>query len=154
MEILKLDFDVMCTDDALSPFVWTFDDEPRCKSLPPSLQPTHLQRSMPHHPMWDIFPDPVIRDNILRYGEDNFDDVEFCLQIMGDATIYNDDDQNLQERTGLVVWGEPWDTGSWEVSAHFAKMWPWFLKGAVDILASTNRWRATRDEAPIVFEIE
>ncbi len=153
MQLLNLDFDAMCSDNALSSFLWRTSEDPICTLLPSSLQPTDLQRSVPHHPIWDIFPDPVIRDNILLYGEDNFDDVEFCLQIMGDATINRDDDDNLQQRTGLIVWGEPWDTSSWEVSEHFAKSWPWFLRGAMDLLASTNRWRATREEPPIVFEL-
>lgn len=152
MTLLGLDIETMCSESSNSPFNRMNLDDPLLASLPPTLRPTRLQRTIPHHCMWDIFPDAVLRDNVLVYGEDNFDDGELCLQLMGDGNVITLDNE-VQGRTGLIVWGESWDLASWEVTESFARAWPWFLKGAVDLLASTNKWRATRDEPPIVFEM-
>jgi hypothetical protein len=102
--------------------------------------------------MWDLFPDPVLRDNVLRYGEDNFDDIELCEHIFGDGTCNSNEDS--RNRTGLIAWGpDPGSVGAWEVTEKFAKNWPWFLQNAKDLELSTNRGRAARGEAPIVFEV-
>lgn len=152
MTILGLDFDTMCCDETLSPFLDVAHDEPHLTLLPPGLRPTHLQCKAAHHPCWDIFPDPVVRDNVFLRGEDQIDDIDLCEQIVGDGSVIADDD-DTENRTGLIVWGEPADINSWEASESFVKLWPWFFKGAVELMLSTNRWRATRDQPPIVFEM-
>ncbi|KAK9481832.1 hypothetical protein V1527DRAFT_416253, partial [Lipomyces starkeyi] len=88
--------------------------------LPPTLRPTLLQQTVPHHPWIDLLPSPTLHDNILRAGVDfydtelGFDLVEFCSLAAG------------SERRGLIVWGcDPSNPYSWEVSAEFASKWGW-----------------------------
>ena len=152
IQCLGLSFDGMCLDEYQSKFPTMSPDDPSLALLPPGLRPTELQRKIPHHPMWDIFPDPVLRDNALRYGEDNFDDVELCLQIFGDGSSVSDDDSH--NRTGLIAWSDPASSSGWEVTEKFARNWSWFLKGAVELEASTNFWRTARLEEPIFFAFE
>jgi hypothetical protein len=102
--------------------------------------------------MWDIFPDPVLRDNVLRYGENNFDDTKLCSQIFGDGDTLSDAD--ACNRTGLIAWGpDPGLVCAWEVTERFARNWPWFLKGAIELQNATNSWRRRRGESPIIFEV-
>jgi hypothetical protein len=149
---LGLSFDGMCLDDYQSKFPAMPPDDPSLALLPPGLQPTQLQRTIPHHPMWDIFPDPVLRDNVLRYGENNFDDEELCSQIFGAGDAVSDEE--TCNRTSLIAWGpDPGLTCAWEVTEKFARNWSWFLEGAIDLQNATNAWRRRRGEAPIVFEV-
>ncbi|PYH98849.1 hypothetical protein BO71DRAFT_315418, partial [Aspergillus ellipticus CBS 707.79] len=108
--------------------------------LPASLQPTHVQRSIPHHPWLDFFPFPEMRDNLIRAGE--FDDDQLCTDVMGFWNLST-------ESCGLLVWGEPADPASWEVSEAFIKKWPWVVRGLPALMESTNRWRRKRGERVI-----
>ena len=146
---LGLSFDGMCLDEYQSKFPTMSPDDPSLALLPPGLRPTDLQCRQPHHPMWDIFPDPVLRDNIITYGEDNFDDDELCLQIFGEGSLVSDDDAS--NRTGFIAWSDPASCSGWEVTERFARNWSWFLKGAFELEASTNLWRARRGESTIEF---
>lgn len=119
-------------------------------SIPPNLRPTRLQCTTPHHPWLDFFPTPVMRDNLLRAG-DLFDEEQLCADVVGFCGTPT-------ERTGLIVWGEPWNPYSWEVTDEFAKNWGWVIRGWViqgcrDIFESTNYWRAQRGEKPLRFEV-
>jgi hypothetical protein len=51
-----------------------------------------------------------MRDNILRAG-DSYDDLELCADLVGffNAPV---------ARTGLIVWGEPWDPMAWEARSR------------------------------------
>lgn len=152
MQRLGLSFDAMCMDEYQSKFPSMLPDDPSVALLPPGLRPTQLQRSIPHHPMWDIFPDPVLRDNILQYGEDNVNDLELCQDIFGDGSYVSDED--TRDRTGLIAWGpDPGLTCAWEVTERFAKKWPWFLRNAKELEASTNAHRGMRGEEPIFFVV-
>ena len=146
---LGLSFDGMCLDEYQSKFPTMSPDDPSLALLPPGLRPTDLQCLQPHHPMWDIFPDPVLRDNIIAYGEDNFDDVELCLQIFGDGSSVSDDDTT--NGSGFIAWSDPASCSGWEVTERFARNWSSFLKGAFELEASTNLWRARRGESTIQF---
>jgi hypothetical protein len=149
---LGLSFDGMCLEEYQSKFPTMPPDDPSLALLPPALRPTQLQQRIPHHPMWDIFPDPVLRDNVLQYGENNFDDVELCSQIFGDGDTVSDED--TCSRMGLIAWGpDPALTCAWEVTERFARNWPWFLKGAIELQYATNAWRRRRAESPIIFEV-
>lgn len=53
-------------DDALSPFTTQGPGVAEENTLPPSLRPTKLQKTLSHHPWLDFFPIPKIRDNLLR----------------------------------------------------------------------------------------
>jgi hypothetical protein len=124
-------------EDALSPFNMT-NPEPLDISCPPSLRPTSLQRTILHHPWLDLFPIPAMRDNILRAG-DSFDDTELCMDLV---EFWN----SPSERSGLIVWGDPWDLRNWEVSEEFLKKWAWVIKGCQELFQSTNYWRIKRGE--------
>ncbi len=156
VEALGLDLNLMYTDDYPSPFLpLSPTATSRIRRLPPSLEPTELQRTMAHHPQWDIFPYAELRDNILQYGEANIDDLELCIDMVGDG-CHNDDDQcgklRVQEQNGLIVWGEPWDDDGWEVTETFARKWHFLIRGAHKLQRSTNHWRLARDEEPLDFE--
>ena len=146
---LGLSFDAMCLDQYQSKFPTMSPKDPSLALLPPGLRPTQLQQDVPHHPMWDLFPDPVLRDNVLRYGEDNFDDMQLCEQIFGDYSSVSDEDTS--GGTGLIAWSDPASISGWEVTKHFSMNWSWFLKGAFELEASTNMWRAKRGESSIEF---
>ncbi|KIW35060.1 uncharacterized protein PV07_01783 [Cladophialophora immunda] len=151
--MLGLDLNLMYTDDYPSPFLpLSQSATSNIRHLPPSLQPTELQKTMAHHPMWDIFPDPDIRDNILRYGEENIDDLQLCLDMVGDGNYTGLENLDTQQTNGLIVWSEPWDSTGWEVTECFARKWPWLLKGALNAQKSTNKWRTSRGEDPLDFD--
>ncbi|KAK2605545.1 hypothetical protein N8I77_008375 [Diaporthe amygdali] len=63
---LNITIESLCAEDTLSPFAYNGPPRPDEASLPPSLQPTALQRTVSHHPWIDIFPLPEVRDSILR----------------------------------------------------------------------------------------
>ncbi|PKX90578.1 DUF3425 domain-containing protein [Aspergillus novofumigatus IBT 16806] len=126
-------------DDALSPFLTMGPGYVDEQKLPPSLRPTRLQKTVPHHPWLDFFPIPRIRDNLLTTGEDNFDDCQLCIDIMGfwDSGM---------DACSLLVWGDPTDPKNWEVTERFLQKWPWVVRGCPDLLNSTNNWRRKRGE--------
>ncbi|KAI9897340.1 hypothetical protein N3K66_007196 [Trichothecium roseum] len=112
--------------------------------FPETLTPTKLQLSMRHHPWVDLFLLPTLRDNLLAAAQ--------VLTPEDEQELYNDVLEaggGRREWAGLVVWGEPSDPGSWEISAPFFRKWGWILKGCDEILEATNRWRRQRGELPI-----
>jgi hypothetical protein len=86
--------------------------------MPPSFRPTRIQRTTPHKPHLDSIPCPLFRDNlILATSRNLFDEDEFCDDLCGGLwSGYND-----SEKRGLLVWGEPWQMSSWEISEGFAR---------------------------------
>ncbi|KAI0840448.1 hypothetical protein F5Y06DRAFT_262799 [Hypoxylon sp. FL0890] len=117
-------------------------------TIPESLQPTALQRSIPHEPWIDLIPDKQMRDNaILAMGAFTREDIEEDLT----SSIYGQ--EHMLELTGLLAWDEPWRTEGWELTEAFIKKWPFLVKGCWSMLESTNRWRALRDEEPLVVEL-
>jgi hypothetical protein len=148
--ILGLDLDLMTTDEYPSPFL---PMSPSASSaiviLPPNLMPTSLQKTMAHHPQWDIFPDPQVRDNALNYGEENINDLELCLDMVGSQSRLQ---KQSSDEAGVHVWGEPWDIDSWEVTETFLRKYYWLFKGSQGFQKSTNRWRRERGVAQINFE--
>ncbi len=153
VHLLGLDLNLMYSDDYPSPFLpLSPSSSSSIRNLPPTLEPTELQKTVAHHPMWDIFPDPEIRDNILRHGEDNIDDLQLCLDMVGDGQYVGLEDQETQQTNGLIVWGEPWDPDGWEMTECFARKWPFLIKGATSVQNSTNKWRMSRGETPLDFD--
>jgi hypothetical protein len=95
----------MYLDDYPSPFLpLSSSANSNIRNLPPALQPTELQKTMAHHPMWDIFPNAEIRDDILRYGEHNIDDIELCLDMVGNGNYGDLKESETQSTNGLIVW--------------------------------------------------
>lgn len=127
-------------DDAISPFSTLRPGIAEDTNLPLALRPTKLQKSLAHHPWLDFFPLPKMRDNLLRAGE--FDDEELCVDIMGFWDMSTDS-------CSMLVWGEPTDPSSWEVTEAFLRKWPWIVRGCPELLTSTNHWRRKRGDAVI-----
>jgi len=177
VHILGLDPDLM-EDDIPSPFQGPQDMlEGLMARLPEALKPTKLQLEVPHHPEVDGFPYRELRDNFIRAGE-SFDTEEFCMDILYGVEASEEDVGDGGEqgrgrgggqgqgqcegmskvagisngRTGLIVWSDPWLTGSWEVEEGFARKYSWLLRGCRDICESTNFWRRSRGEPPLRFE--
>lgn len=117
-------------------------DGPAC---PQALRPTHVQRIIKHHPWIDLWPIPQMRDNLLLAGEAYNEDL-LCNDLVEFKDIPN-------EQTGLIVWSDPWNTASWEVSETFLRNWGWTVKGCADLQKSTNNWRLRRGEKPLSFEV-
>ncbi|KAI9733110.1 MAG: hypothetical protein M1834_003657 [Cirrosporium novae-zelandiae] len=130
-------------DDALSIFNTT-NSELTWSLLPSSLRPTSYQRLVPHHPWLDLFPIPVMRENLIHAG-DSWNEIQFCRDLVG----FTD---RPTGQTGIAIWGEAWDPANWEATEGFVKNWGWVLRGCYDLLKSTNRWRAQRGDTPLRFE--
>ncbi|KAE8389427.1 hypothetical protein BDV23DRAFT_184501 [Aspergillus alliaceus] len=134
--------DWMKSDDSISIFNLVhpgFSEE----KIPPSLRPTLIQRTIPHHPWLDFFPFPRMRDNLIAAGN-TLDDDDLCHDLMAFWDTRN---------TGatLLVWGEPWDPKNWEVTEGFCKKWGTMLWGCSELLVSTNCWRMRRWEKPLAW---
>ncbi|KAI1103764.1 hypothetical protein F4804DRAFT_309146 [Jackrogersella minutella] len=121
---------------------------PAPSTIPESLQSTALQRSTLHEPWIDLIPDKQMRDNaILAMGAFTREDVE------EDVTGSLFGHPKLLEMTGMLAWDEPWRADGWEFTEGFIRKWPFLIKGCWKMLESTNRWRALRDEEPLVVEL-
>lgn len=158
VHILGLDLNLMYMDDYPSPFLpLSQSATSNIHALPPSLQPTELQKTVAHHPEWDIFPDPEIRDNMLRH-ESEIDDLQLCRDLIGDGNYTDMQDHDTQEKNGLIVWSEPWDPDGWEITEGFVRKWPFLLRGAVTAQKATDKWRRQRGLEPLdwdrILEIE
>ncbi|KPM39354.1 hypothetical protein AK830_g7206 [Neonectria ditissima] len=130
-------------ENVLSPFTRKGPEQFSIESCPPNLQPTALQRTVPHHPWIDLFPIPQMRDNILRvYGHLNLD--ELCDDLL-------DVKPGLDGKPTLLVWGDPSDPSGWEASPDFLRKYGWMLWGCREIFQATNYWRQRRGEKTIVF---
>jgi len=123
--------------------------------LPPSLRPTQIQMTMPHHAEVDAFPYPEYRDNVILAG-DAIDDVELCNDI-----LYGVEPENEQEslgfskygRTGLIVWSDPWLQESWEIDENFLKKYWNLFQGCGALIESTNYWRKSRGEKLLSLQL-
>jgi hypothetical protein len=110
---------------------------------PESLRPSTLQRTVVHHPWIDLFPVPKMRDNLLLAG-DSYDEYALCNELVNFCNVTHD-------KTGLVVWRDPWDPSGWEISESFLSKWGWVVDGCDELLQSTNYWRMTRGENVLFF---
>ncbi|KAH8691515.1 hypothetical protein BGW36DRAFT_465243 [Talaromyces proteolyticus] len=130
-------------DDIKSDMVSTFScsniqDLKPPSSLPPSLAPTQLQKSIIHHPWIDPFPLPTFRDTLLL-ASGLYDEEELCNDLVGQCG-------GGQGQVGIIIWGQPWDPHAWEMSEKFARKWHWLFGGCQELLDSTNYWRSQRGE--------
>ncbi|KAK0118714.1 hypothetical protein ONS95_007600 [Cadophora gregata] len=138
------------------------------QALPKSLYPTYIQASVAHSSWINMFPFPAIRDNLIR-AEKDFDHEDLCYDLFGEMFISSPlnfiskevqpgdeefEDDITARRKGLIIWGEPWDASSWEVTPGFARKWAWVLENCHQLIESTNRWRAKRDEKPLDYYLD
>ncbi|GAW19679.1 hypothetical protein ANO14919_091680 [Xylariales sp. No.14919] len=132
-------------DDAISYFSvagpWPPSINLETTALPAGLRPTDLQRRAPHHPWFDLIPISQMRDNLIRRGEECFNDEHLCCAMRGHGD---------RSDAGFLVWGDSWDSSSWEVTEGFARSsWGWTISGCWELFRSTNKWRAQRGEPPL-----
>ncbi|KAK1675369.1 hypothetical protein BDP55DRAFT_693926 [Colletotrichum godetiae] len=139
MKTLGITMPMICDDDCVSPFgsdpVYNVNT---AWNVPYFLKPTETQLTRVHHPWLDFLPLPRMRDNLIKAGDD-WDDEALCLDMIG-----NGDAPSGQG--GMILWGEPWDPNSWEVTEDFVEKWRWILEGCEEIIRSSNYWRAKRGE--------
>ncbi|KAF3799331.1 Versiconal hemiacetal acetate reductase [Colletotrichum gloeosporioides] len=112
----------LCRDDFISPYNLSGPLELENFDLTTpgreSLRPTHLQRTVLHHPWIDLFPFPVFRDDVLLAMESGLvDDDQLC------ADILEVKDEDLAGRPSLIVWGQSWDCMAWEANEAFFRKW-------------------------------
>lgn len=116
--------------------------------VPPSLQPTALQLTVPHAHWIDIIPLARWRDNMIL-AQGTYDEDDLCCDCAGGLWEGISDN----EQRGVLVWSDPWDVRGWEVSEGFLTKWGFLLKGCDEVITSTNKWREVRREEPLIFEI-
>ncbi|KAJ3453424.1 hypothetical protein MRS44_017671 [Fusarium solani] len=109
---------------------------------PASLVATQLQMTRQHSPWIGMLPWPRVRDNIIKRHA-HFDHWEFLLDLVGGELTgppvdTEDDDEITSGRQGLIVWGEPHDTGSWEVTPGFLAKWIWVFSGCREVVDYTG----------------
>lgn len=136
-----------------------------------SLTPTWLQITVEHATWIDLVPFARMRDNLIMW-QDYFDHVEFIRDVIGSDNIdpnqfrrpFRTDvakrlgrtephrtggDRSMLSQRGMVVWGEPYDAGNWEITPGFLEKWGWTMKECEHLLESTNHWRQMRGERPL-----
>ncbi|CAM0139783.1 unnamed protein product [Umbelopsis sp. WA50703] len=91
--------------------------------IPPHIQPTILQLSIPHDPRIDLIPTAHMRDRMIIF-RDQFD-MDDCFNMLITRAVFHG--------------GDPGDASSWELPADFFEKY-WFLTINYD-LKRTNRWR-------------
>ncbi|KAF7910282.1 hypothetical protein EAE99_011329 [Botrytis elliptica] len=92
----------------------------------------------------DCLPVPQMRQNLIPAGN-TYDVMDLCGDLVGLFSAGTG-------RTGMVIWGEPWDVAGWEVTEGFLERWGWTIKGCWDLFESTNRWRAERGQMALQFD--
>ncbi|OOF96838.1 hypothetical protein ASPCADRAFT_396339 [Aspergillus carbonarius ITEM 5010] len=143
----------MLDDDALSMFSTIGPrrsaTQDREAILPPALQPTLIQRTVPHHPWLDMIPIPKMRDNLILM-EAVMDDTQLCHDMCGyqSAQAGHNRPSGMGE-TGVIVWKNPWDPEGWEVTETFVQLWGWTIHDCWELFRSTNAWRRRRGERPL-----
>ncbi|KAI1868013.1 uncharacterized protein JN550_006501 [Neoarthrinium moseri] len=126
------------------------DLAPAPATIPITLQPTTIQRTVPHDPWIDIMPWPAARDSLIL-NQGLYDEDELCTDMMGG--LYEGFDEI--ESRGIIVWGEPWSVSGWEASEGFVRKWgSLLLKGCTELMESTQRYRESRGEERITIEAE
>ncbi|ORY59760.1 uncharacterized protein BCR38DRAFT_460406 [Pseudomassariella vexata] len=139
---------IHCLPTACSAILHQGTLPPAAGSIPPSLQPTRIQREVPHDLWIDIVPIAQLRDNLMM-NTGKFDTDDLCDDMIGGLYEGHYDAQ----ARGLIVWRDPWDESGWEISDGFAEKWDFLLKGCEVAVVATNQWRTARGEEPLVIEV-
>ncbi|VUC27895.1 unnamed protein product [Clonostachys rosea] len=120
---------------------------PSPATFPASLYPTSLQLSRLYDPRIAIVPCPTMRDNLILFS--GAYDIERLVSDLHGGLFEGFRDTNM---CGVMIWGEPWSSASWEVTEGFARKWGFLLEGCYDLQDATNRWRESRGEEPIRWD--
>ncbi|KAH7025643.1 uncharacterized protein B0I36DRAFT_272154 [Microdochium trichocladiopsis] len=118
------------------------------ESLPESLRPTWLQRTVPHGSWIETLPHPQMRDNAILAAS-SFDYVELLADVFGGMCFHQEESSG---GNGVLVWKDPWHPIGWELTEGFARKWRVLLDGCDDMLHATNYWRLQRGEDAIDWQ--
>ena len=117
------------------------------QKLPPSLRPSQLQQRNPHHCWVDLFPIPILRDNILlAVAKGESDEDQLC-----DALCHDLFDFESGTKASVLVWGESWDDGGWEFTPRFLKKWGTLMQRCPEILQTADHLRESRSESSLDY---
>ncbi|KAG4257313.1 hypothetical protein FPRO04_08355 [Fusarium proliferatum] len=133
--------------------------------LPTRLEPTQIQMTSPH-PCWiDILPFPELRDNLIR-KQLIYDHIQFLEDLVGDYVYILppavpsprcivpphkklEGGNKPKENAGMILWGEPHLSESWEVTPSFLAKWSWLIGECKDLVQVSNTWRQSRGDQPL-----
>lgn len=137
LEIDQFVFDI----HAVSPFCLPNTALNSYQHLPPSLRPTAVQRSTPHHPALDLLPWPDVRDKLIMVFSQP---VEIRPPSARSPTAFVEWIYDLEDSAeGARIWGEdPADEGNWEVGEKVYDRWWWAL--SAQVVTQANAWRGAR----------
>lgn len=115
------------------------------RQIPPSLVPVEAQYLVAHDPIIDILPHARLRYNILHgIATGQVNAAEFSQRLRTSGSL--EQVSGNWQRRGVVVWTDPHQTSSWELSEPFVRRWYFLLNNCEDLLAGTNAWRGRRGE--------
>ncbi|PVG00980.1 hypothetical protein CPB86DRAFT_812571 [Serendipita vermifera] len=104
-------------------------------TLPASLRPTHVQRTIAHEGIVDGIPIPELRDRMILY-KDQFDLIE-CVHMLLSTIVFHTDDL-------LTV-------SNWEISEQWFNQFGFLAtRNMLDI---TNKWRRERNDPEIPLSV-
>ncbi|KAI6754495.1 hypothetical protein HG530_012247 [Fusarium avenaceum] len=141
--------------------------------IPLDLQPTALQSRQAHATWIDLLPCPRMRDNLITH-HDEFNHWSLVNDVMGnllDDIMFNKYgegtgpkrqygpaghkfDGPASHRRGIIIWGEPHQMMSWEITPGFLDRWGWVVEGCDGLMKATNHWRSLRGERPLKFSLQ
>ena len=75
--------------------------------------------------------------------------VESILKSKRQLLLEHDTDEITAGRNGLIVWGEPHEMRSWELTPGFLAKWAWEVEGCEELIEMSNYWRMQRGEEPM-----
>lgn len=116
----------------------------RVLQLPQHLRPTRTQSTVPHHPVLDFLPWPVVRDRLITVLSLP-DEARPCGGGGGGASMalvqFSYDMEHTAE--GIRIWGgDVYDPRAWEVGQVLFEKW-WFVFDR-EVVEQSNSWRRLR----------
>jgi hypothetical protein len=116
--------------------------------LPRNLEPTEVQRRIPHHPLLDLFPWPSVRSKfIIIFSQPVQLRPPIARDPMALLQMFYDMDDSAE---GLRISGSDWHSAEdWEVGQAFFTNWWWALDRSV--VDSSNLLRAKRGAPKLVL---
>lgn len=116
--------------------------------LPPNLEPTEVQRRIPHHPLFDLFPWPSVRTKlVIVFSQPLQTRPPAARDPMALMQLFYDMDDSAE---GLRISGEDCYSGeNWEVGQAFFTNWWWALDRSV--VDCSNALRAKRGAQRLIL---
>ena len=131
---------------AVSPFTDPAMAFAQYKHLPPNLQPSMVQMTIPHHPILDLLPWPAVRDRmimILSQPPESRPPQAASPTALLDF-VYDIEDSSEGVR---ISGSDPYSANNWEVGEKVFKSWWWIFDR--DVVRRSNELRQSRG-APLL----